>query len=257
MDFELHDRVVLVTGGSSGIGRATAIAFGREQARVAVTYRTNTDGAEATVRTITDAGGQATAVRLDLADRDSIRAAVRTVTERWGGVDVLVNNAAETGRHAEAFNPASPGFADIAPEHWQPQLVTGLEGVVHTVQAALEAMRGRGWGRIAFVSSAAAEHGGPKEQAYAATKAALAGLTTSLAREFGPAGILVNIVMPALTLTDRVRRTVPEPVQKMIAGHLASGKLSTPDDVANAIVFLCSAANGNITGETLRVTGGI
>ncbi len=239
MDFELHDRVVLVTGGSSGIGRATAIAFSREQARVAVTYRAIADGAEATVRTITDAGGQ------------------RTVTERWGGVDVLVNNAAETGRHAEAFNPASPGFADIAPEQWQPQLVTGLEGVVHTVQAALEAMRGRGWGRIAFVSSAAAEHGGPKEQAYAATKAALAGLTTSLAREFGPAGILVNIVMPALTLTDRVRRTVPEPVQKMIAGHLASGKLSTPDDVANAIVFLCSAANGNITGETLRVTGGI
>src|SRR3954454_1854896 len=115
MDFELYDRVVLVTGGSSGIGQATAIAFGREQARVAITYRGNTDGAEATVNAIADAGGHAIAVRLDLADRDSIRAAVGEVADRWGGVDVLVNNAAETTRHAEAFNPASPDFADIAP----------------------------------------------------------------------------------------------------------------------------------------------
>jgi NAD(P)-dependent dehydrogenase (short-subunit alcohol dehydrogenase family) len=257
MDLGLQDRVVLVTGGSSGIGQATAIAFGREQARVALTYRGNADGADATVRTITAAGGRAMAVRLDLADRAGIRSAVQEVVDQWGGIDVLVNNAAETGRHAEAFNPASPGFADIDPEHWRQRLVTGLAGIVHTLQAALPAMRDRGWGRIAFVSSAAAEHGGPKEQAYAATKAALAGLTTSLAREYGPAGVLVNIVMPAMTLTDRIRRGVPEPVQRMIAGHLASGKLSTPDDVANTLLFLCSAANGNITGETVRVTGGL
>ncbi len=118
-------------------------------------------------------------------------------------------------------------------------------------------MQDRGWGRIAFVSSGAAEHGGPREQAYAASKAALSGLAVSLARELGSAGILVNIVLPALTTTERVRRTVPEPVQRMIAGHLATGKLSTPEDVAAAIVFLCSAGNGNITGEILRVTGGL
>ena len=170
---------------------------------------------------------------------------------------MLVNNAAETSRHAEAFSPASPGFADIPPEHWRPQLATGLEGIFHTLQAALPAMRGRGWGRIAFVSSAAAEHGGPREQAYAATKSALTGLAASLARELRPEGILVNIIMPAMTSTDRILRSVPEPVRQMIAGHLATGKLSTPDDIANAILFLCSTANGNITGETLHVTGGI
>lgn len=118
-------------------------------------------------------------------------------------------------------------------------------------------MQGRGWGRIAFVSSGAAEHGGPRAQAYAASKAALAGLAASLAREAGPEGVLVNIVMFALTTTERVRHTVPEPVQRLIAGHVATGRLSAPHDVAAAIVFLCSGANGNITGETLRVTGGL
>ncbi|MBO0874654.1 MAG: SDR family oxidoreductase [Pseudonocardia sp.] len=257
MDYGLRDRVVFITGGSTGIGRAAAIAFGREQARVAITYRTNNAGAASTVAAVTDARGQATAVRLDLADPDSIRSAIDDIAGRWGGIDVLVNNAAETARHAEAFNPASPAFADIPPEHWQPQLITGLEGIFHTLQAALPAMRGRGWGRIAFISSGAAEHGGPREQAYAASKAALTGLTASLARELGPDGILVNIVMPAMTTTERILRTVPEPVQHMIASHVATGKLSTPDNVAAAIVFLCSAANGNITSETVHVTGGL
>jgi NAD(P)-dependent dehydrogenase (short-subunit alcohol dehydrogenase family) len=257
VDYQLQDRVVFVTGGSAGIGRAAAIAFGREHAKVGITYRTDADGAASTVETITEAGGQAAAVRLDLADPASIRSAVEDITTRWDGLDVLVHSAADTSRHAAAFNPASPGFADIPPEHWRPQLLTGLEGVFHTLQAALPAMRGRGWGRIAFVSSAAAEHGGPREQAYAATKSALTGLATSLARELGPAGILVNTVMPALTTTDRVLLTVPEPVRQIIASHLATGTLSTPDDIANAIVFLCSTANGNITGETLRVTGGL
>lgn len=257
MDYGLSDRVVFVTGGSSGIGQATAIAFGREQAKVAITYRNNSDGAEATVAAVTATGGEATAVRLDLGDRESIRAAVGQVADLWGGIDVLVNNAAETDRHADAYDPAGPAFVDMPPERWQPQLAVGLEGIFHTVQAVLPAMLGRSWGRIVFVSSGAAERGGPREEAYAATKAALTGVTTSLARELGPEGILVNIVMPALTTTDRVRRIVPEPAQQMIAGHLATKRLSTPDDVASAIVFLCSNANGNITNETLRVTGGL
>lgn len=257
MDCGLRDRVVFITGASSGIGQATAVAFGREHARVGITYHTNADAAVVTAARVADAGGDAAVVHLDLADPNTIRAAVDAITTRWGGIDVLVNNAADTTRHAEAFNPTSPAFSDIPPEHWRPQLVTGLEGLFHTLQAALPAMQGRGWGRIVFVSSGAAEHGGPREQAYAATKAALRGLTASLAREYGPDGILVNIVMPAMTTTDRVLHMVPEPVQKMIAGHLATGKLSTPDDIAAAIVFLCSTANGNITGETLRVTGGL
>lgn len=257
MDYGLHDRTVLITGGSSGIGHATALAFGREHAKVALTYRTNHDGATGTANAITQAGGQATTVHLDLADPTSIHTAIDKVTHHWGEIDILVNNAAETTRHADAFNPASPAFADIPPEHWQPQLTTGLTGIFHTLQAVLPVMRGHGWGRIAFVSSGAAEHGGPREQAYAATKAALVGLTSSVARELGPDGILVDIILPAMTTTDRIRDTVPDTVQQTIASHLATGKLSTPTDIANAIVFLCSTANGNITNETLHVTGGL
>jgi len=257
MDLGLRDRVAFITGGSSGIGQATAIAFGREGARVAVSYRANSAGAAATVREATGAGGEGFAVRLDLADAASIATAVADVAGRWGRIDILVNNAAETTRHADAFDPASPPFAAIAPERWRPLLQTGLEGIFHTLQAVLPVMQGHSWGRIAFVSSGAAEHGGPREEAYASSKAALVGLARSLAREVGPDGILVNIVLPALTTTDRVQRTVPEPVRQMIAGHLATGRLSAPQDVAAAIVFLCSGANGNITGETLRVTGGL
>lgn len=257
MDFQLRGRAALVTGGSSGIGRATAIAFAGEGADVGITFHTNKDGAAETVRACTSTGVRAAAVRMDLADPGGIRAAVAELRDRLGGIDVLVSNAADTARHAEAFNPAGPAFADLPPERWQPLLTTGLEGVFHLVQAALPGMRGNSFGRVAFVSSGAAERGGPREQAYAATKAALVGLTSSLAKELGRDGILVNIVMPALTSTERVLATVPEPVRAMIAGHLASGRLSTPDDVARAIVFLCSPANGNITGETVRVTGGL
>jgi NAD(P)-dependent dehydrogenase (short-subunit alcohol dehydrogenase family) len=251
MELGLKDRRVLITGGSSGIGRAAAIAFAREGARVAITYRGDHAGATRTA----EATG-AVAARLDLADADGVWRAIGDLAERLGGIDVLVNNAAETTRHAEAFDPSAPGFADTPPERWRPLLVTGLEGVFHTLQAALPAMSG-GWGRIAFVSSGAAERGGPREEAYAASKAALTGLTASLARELGPAGILVNIVMPALTTTERVVSTVPEPVRTMIAGHAPTRRLSTPDDVANTLLFLCSTANGNITGETVRVTGGL
>lgn len=257
MDYGLSDRVVFITGGSAGIGRAAAVGFGREHAKVAITYRVNADGAAGTIADVTAAGGRAIAARLDLAERDSIRSAVDQIASRWGGIDVLVNNATETTRHADAFASTAPAFADIPVEHWLPQLTIGLQGIFHTLQAALPAMHGGSWGRIAFVSSAAAEHGGPREQAYAAAKAALTGLAGSLARELGPAGILVNIVMPAMTTTERIQRTVPEAVQQTIASYLPTKRLPTPEEVANAIVFLCSAANGNITGQTLRVTGGL
>jgi 3-oxoacyl-[acyl-carrier protein] reductase len=195
--------------------------------------------------------------RLDLADPASIHEAVAGVVDRWGGIDVLVANAADTTGHSSAFDPRSRGFEATPPERWWPLLRTIVDGTFHTAQAVLASMRDRGWGRLVLVSSAAAERGGPREQAYAAGKAALSGLAASLAGEFGPHGILVNVVMPALTTTERVLATVPAPAPEAIAGRLATRRLSTPDDVAAVIVFLCSASNGNVTGETVHVTGGL
>jgi len=141
MDTGLRDAVVLVTGASSGIGQAAARAFGREGARVAITYHTNEALAEETAQQVLETGGESFVVRLDLEDAASINAAISAVAEHWGGIDVLVVNAVawpqgRTGRDA-------PPFEDIASAYWQQTLRSTLEGAFHTIQAALPAMRGR------------------------------------------------------------------------------------------------------------------
>ncbi|MBA3585630.1 MAG: SDR family oxidoreductase, partial [Gemmatimonadetes bacterium] len=121
----------------------------------------------------------------------------------------------------------------------------------------LPSMRERGWGRIVMLSSGSVEYGMPGGGAYGAAKAALHGLGRSLARELGPGGILVNVVMPGLVVTERNLKPIPEQVRDTVATESPSGRLSVPEDVAAAIVFLASKANGNTTGEILRVAGGM
>lgn len=254
MNLDLQGRTVLVTGASSGIGRATAIAFGEEGANVALTYRTNRQGAEEAAGEVVAAGGEAMCVPLDLAEKASIEEAVSAVVERWGGIDVLVNNAVE-------WNDVplwdAPPFEEVPPEQWRRMFRTSLDGVFHVTQAALPAMRERPRGRIVMLSSGSVEYGMPGGGAYGAAKAALHGLTRSLARELGPSGILVNVVMPGVVTTERTLRMMPEQVRGGIAAESPTGHLSTPEDVAGAIVFLASKANGNTTGEILRVAGGM
>ena len=190
---------------------------------------------------------------MDLGDQDSIRTAVAKTVADWGNVDVLVNNAVEWGDPA----PWPPDFTQTAPDQWRRMLRTSLEGVFELVQAVIPEMRGKGLGRIIFLSSGSVEYGMPGEQAYVAAKAGLHGLARSLARELGPSGILVNVVMPGLTLTEKCLQTVPEPIRQAVTGQTPTGRLSSPEDVADAILFLGSAANGNITGDILHVTGGV
>jgi NAD(P)-dependent dehydrogenase (short-subunit alcohol dehydrogenase family) len=253
MNLGLEDRVVFVTGGSSGIGRATAIAFGMEGARVALSYHGNRTEAEVAAAEISASGERALAVRLDLGDKSTISAAGRTIAERWDRIDVLVNNAVPYSEYGMGHSPA---FEDLPEQHWQRMTRHALDGIFHTTQCVLPLMRSRQWGRIVLVSSEVAEIGLPGLSAYGTVKAALHGLCRSLARELGPAGILVNVVMPGLVTTDKILRDTPEPFREPVAKRAASGRLSTPEDVAAAIMFLASAANGNITGEVLRVSGG-
>ncbi len=194
-------------------------------------------------------------VALDLGERDFIRAAVDAVVERWGGIEVLVANAVEWGAPPSAWN--SPRFEELPRERWERMLRISVDGVFHTIQAALPSMRERGWGRIVMLSSGVVEYGMPGGGAYGAAKAALHGLSRTLARELGPSGILVNIVMPGLVLTERNLRVIPENVRETVAAESPSGRLSTPEEVASSIVFLASKANGNTTGEILRVAGGM
>lgn len=248
MDSGLNGRVVLVTGGSSGIGRAVALGFGREGALVAITYRTNEAAALHCVREIEDSGGTAVAFQFDLASEDGGRDLVRQVVDRWGGIDVLVNCAGGRDRNA----PWGSHFEDVPGPEWHAMLDTDLAAPFALLQAVIPALRARGWGRIVLVSSGSGEEGWEGAAAYAAAKAGLVGLARSLAWELGREGILVNVVAPGLTLTDRLRATVPSEIVERFAARVPSRRLSAPEDVAGLVVFLASEANRNISGELVR-----
>ncbi|MEU7023875.1 SDR family oxidoreductase [Streptomyces sp. NPDC046203] len=256
MKTDLRDKVVLVTGASSGIGRATAVAYGAEGARVALTYHSNEAGAKETARLVDEAGGTPLVVRYDLADERSVRDAVGRVAAEWGGIDVLVGNAVVWGEAIPRPGRPVPRFEDVPPEQWQEVLHTTVDALFHTLQQVLPLMRGRPWGRVVLIGAGLADTGKPGAGAYGAGKSALYGLVRSLAWELGPEGILVNMVVPGQTLTETVRANVPAAFLAEKGKSLPSGRMSAPEDVANAVVFLGSAANGNTHGETLRVTGG-
>jgi NAD(P)-dependent dehydrogenase (short-subunit alcohol dehydrogenase family) len=248
MDTALEGRVVLVTGATTGIGAATARAFGREGARVAITYRNNPDKAEKVARDVEAAGGQALTVRLDLEDLSTVEQAAAAVIDHWGGIDVLVANAVRWG----GDGPPDPSvrFEDVALEEWQAMIGANLIGAAAQVRAVLPGMRSRGWGRIVLISSSVAEEGLPGPGPYGTAKSGLYGLARSLAWQAGQDGILVNVVAPGFTLTDS--RPVPKAIVDALAAATPTRRLSHADDVAGLIVFLGSAANGNLTGEVVR-----
>jgi 3-oxoacyl-[acyl-carrier protein] reductase len=147
-------------------------------------------------------------------------------------------------------------FEEVPRPEWQRLMRTNIEGVYSVIQAVLPAMRAQAWGRIVNVSSVAAEDGMPGFAWYSTSKAALHGLTRTLARELGPAGVLVNAVMPGGTLTSSVIEQVPAAALALQARQLPTRKLPRPEDVASTIVFLASAANTTMTGEIVRASGG-
>ncbi|MEV6210119.1 SDR family oxidoreductase [Kitasatospora sp. NPDC051914] len=252
MDLGLTGRTVLVTGASAGIGRHTARAFAAEGARVAITYRTGGERARALAEELGAAAGRALAVPYDLGEPSSVDAALAEVERCWGGVDVLVANALRRGRR----RPPGSRTEQVPAGEWQPLLRDNLEQTLRTVQLVLPGMRARGWGRVALLSSHLARDGAPGQEFYAAGKAALHGFARSLAWDAGPDGVLVNVVSPGLTRTDGVLADLPAEVRERETLRTPTGRLSTPDDVARTIAFLCSAANGNITGSVVDVSGG-
>ena len=253
MKLGLEGKVVLITGGSRGIGRAAALAFAREGARVALTYNSDRARAEAVVAELRASGAEGMAVAMALADHRSIDAAVQSIAQRWQTVDALVNNAVDWGTQPPW---EAPPFEELDPSYWQPLLTANIAGHYRAIQRVLPGMRGRGWGRIVNVSSSIARDGMAGSGHYGAAKAALHGLTRTLARELGPAGILTNVVMPGLTLTEQIREMVPAAEREELARQSPIRRLLTPEDVVPTIVFLASAANTAVTGEVIRASGG-
>lgn len=255
MDLKLAGKAVLVTGGTGGIGRETAIAFGRERARVALTYRGNADKANTVCQEIEDAGGEAFVVRMDLSDLASVESAVTEVVRQWSGLDVFVGNAVNWGRISSASDvPIRIEDADV--EYWQDIIRANLEGTFRALQIAAPALRRSNAGRVVLVSSGTAESGQVGGGPYGAAKAGLHGLMASLSRDLGAEGGLANIVIPGITLNDGHHNVIPDEHMAAIAARMPARRLPSTEDVAATIMFLSSPVNGAITGEIIRVTGG-
>lgn len=231
---------VFITGGSRGIGAACVRAFAEAGRPAAFTYSARRDKAEALA-----AETGALALCADSADRDAVENAVKTARESLGAIDTVVCNAGIAQQKL---------FQDITDDEWLTMLNVNLMGAVRTIRAALPDMLHRQKGSIVIVSSMWGERGASCESHYAASKAALIGLSRSLALELGPSGIRVNCVAPGVIDTDMVQVLGPE-VLHDLAEQTPLGRLGTPQDIANAVAFLASEKASFITGQVLTVDG--
>ena len=242
----LKDKVAIITGGSRGIGYATAEAFLREGATViiAASSKASADKAVASLKEkFPDSriGG----ICPDLSRLEEVRSIFRAVTGTYGCVDILVNNA--------GVSESTP-FTQYTEEDFDRVMDLNVKGVFNATRAAVECMEPRGQGVILSTSSMVSKYGQPSGIAYPASKFAVNGLTVSLARELGPKGIRVNAVAPGITETDMMKAVPREVIEPMIA-QIPLRRLGRPEDIANAFVFLASEEASYITGVVLSVDG--
>ncbi len=244
--FSLKDKVALVTGASQGIGRDTALALAQAGAKVAVAARTAAKLAEL-VQEISGAGGLALAVPMDVADAEQVKAGFKQVLEKFGRLDILVNNAAIT-RDALAVR--------MKAEDWEAVLRTNLTGAHMCIQQALGTMMRQRAGRIINITSVVAQSGNAGQANYVAAKAGLIGLTKAIAIEVASRNITVNAVAPGFIETP-MTDVLSEKVKEELKTRIPLGRMGAARDVAAAIVFLASDEAGYITGHTLDVNGGM
>lgn len=235
-----------MTGASQGIGRATALALAQAGARVAAAAR-NTGNLDAVVAEIAAAGGEAIAVAMDVADAEQVKAGFRHTIEKFGKLDILVNNAAIT-RDGLAVR--------MKAEDWDAVLRTNLTGAHLCAQQAMSVMMRARYGRIINVSSVVAETGNPGQVNYVAAKAGLMGLTRALAVEIASRNITVNAVAPGFIVSPMTDK-LPQEVKDGLIARVPLGRMGTDAEVAAAIVFLASEEAGYITGSVLDVNGGL
>jgi 3-oxoacyl-[acyl-carrier protein] reductase len=242
---DLSGKVALITGASRGIGRQTALTLAGAGATVVLTSRG--DAAATVAAEVTAAGGQALALAADVSDGDAVQRVIETTTERFGRLDVLVNNAGITRDQL---------LLRMKREDWDAVVATNLTGTFLCTQAVLRTMLKQRSGRIISISSVVGQSGNPGQTNYAATKAGIIGFSKALAREVASRSITVNVVAPGLIDTD-MTRDISTDAQANWASAIPLGRLGTPDDVAAAVCFLASDAAGYITGQVLAVNGGM
>jgi 3-oxoacyl-[acyl-carrier protein] reductase len=244
--FSLKDRVALVTGASQGIGRAIALALSCAGARVVLAAR-NAEKLQSLAEEIDAAHGAALAIQMDVGDAQQVKAGFRQALERFGRLDILVNNAAIT-RDGLALR--------MKAEDWDTVLRTNLTGAYYCIQQALAPMVRQRSGRIINVSSVVAESGNAGQANYVAAKAGLIGLTRAIAVEVASRNITVNAVAPGF-ITSPMTDPLPENVKQELLARIPLGRMGQDAEVAAAIVFLASDEAAYITGHVLDVNGGM
>ena len=244
--FSLKDKVAVVTGASQGIGRETALALAEAGAKVVVAAR-NEEKLVALAGAIADAGGEAFALKMDVADAEQVKAGFKQVIEKFGRLDILVNNAAVT-RDGLAMR--------MKKDDWDAVLQTNLTGAHLCIQQALPTMMKVRAGRIINISSIVAQMGNAGQANYVAAKAGLIGLTKAIAIEIASRAITVNAVAPGFMETP-MTDVLPDKVKEELKVRIPLGRMGSARDVAAAIVFLASDEAGYITGHVLNVNGGM
>jgi 3-oxoacyl-[acyl-carrier protein] reductase len=244
----MEKKVAFVTGSSRGIGRAIAIGLAKEGVSVVVNYRSRQDAAEEVAREITGIGGEAIIAKADVANDDEVKSMVDDVINKWGSIDILVNNAAihRGGR-----------IQKLTLEDWNLVINSVLGGTFHCCRHIVPLMIAKNWGRIINLSSYVALHGYPGDTAYGAAKAGLLGFTMSLAKEVASKGVTVNAIIPGFVPTDMTGGlfNTQEKIDREVQ-NIPIHRPGKPEEIADMVNFLVSKGE-YITGTVIRVDGGL
>ncbi len=249
VDSALLDKVALVTGASRGIGRAVALALAKRGAKVIINFATREDAAKAVAAEIAAAGGQAVLAQFDVANGPAVTDAIKAIGKDHGRLDVLVNNA------GVAVNGLLLRFSD---EQWQKTLATNLSGAFHCTRAATSLLlRSKESGRIINMTSVVGEMGNGGQVAYAASKAGLIGLTMATAKELAARGVTCNAISPGFIETDMTSESLPDAQRAKLLEGIPLGRIGKAEEVADCAAFLAGPEAAYVTGQVIRVNGGL